>query len=45
MYFKLGYIVIMPGQKGPAIVNRLLYMLHAYLPDIHADNNLHSTKS
>lgn len=26
MYFQLGYIhyiVIMPGQKGPAIVNRL----------------------
>lgn len=31
MYFKLGYIVIMPGQKGPAVVKPSICYMPIYL--------------
>lgn len=36
----------MPGQKGPAVVKPSICYMPIYLNVyIHADNNLHSTKS
>lgn len=45
MYFQLGYIVILTGQKGLTVANRLYVTCLSTCMYIHADNNLHSTKS